>query len=146
MKMKMKFGFSPREHPILTILLGIIFIALGATFVMQDIQFRMAGTETYATIVEFREVRRADRYERDVLVSYEVDGISHEQVLGHSTEGMSLGDRVRIRYMTDDPTEIMSAEGIWFAWVGVVGGFGTVAVGIRYLPPVEAKIRSMRRK
>ena len=142
--MRISFNFSPREYPLLTIILGVVFTGIGIFILIQDIQFRNTGIETYAHIVEIRASRHGADTRWDVFVSYEVDGISHEQELGFHSSGMRVGDRVRIRYMPDDPTEIRAVTGAWLSWFVMIVGSGTVIAGLRHLPLFKSKKRIFR--
>ena len=96
-----------RFAPLIAVIFGIVFIAVGAIGLKQNATF----TPTTATIesieVEYGAGDESDTYK--VIVTFTVDGKTYHSDLGHLSNGDYEGKEVNIMYNPEKPEEIITA-------------------------------------
>lgn len=117
--------------------IGIIFLALGIITLVNHESFMNNAVQTEAEIIRVESGYDENRTERDIWVSYEVNGRIFKENLGYYTSGMSEGDKISVYYNPENPSELSSSSVIPELIFVVIGGvfaiFGLVFIGVTIL-------------
>lgn len=117
-----------RSNPIVSIIVGVIFVFIGVFMITLSISSMKSYNEKSKTFIETDskvvDYKYRGNQERTPIVEYEVHGIRYEKEHNTtSTNPLPLGTHVRLKYNPNDPTDIIwvnDASNILFPIVGGV--------------------------
>lgn len=119
--------------------IGLIFLIVGMSMVLYNINFKRNALETTAVISSIERYRDSDGDTRHtVYVKYTIDGKQYEERLNYYSSGMNTGKEVPIYYNPEKPNRILAKSsysffifffpllGLIFAVIGFVFIFNKV--------------------
>ncbi|MBR4742796.1 MAG: DUF3592 domain-containing protein [Oscillospiraceae bacterium] len=117
--------------------LAFVFVIIGAVLIIAGVVMtvlRPAGklSETVGTVTSVTEAAAAGgRTECDIGFSYTVDGTEYRSGYSHLAGTYSVGDAVRVRYDSSDPSRVASAgNGGFIAPAMIILGIFAAAYGL----------------
>lgn len=120
----------------LCLIFSIIFFLVGVCAIIGSIfikaeadNFIQNGVKIEATILSIEEHGSGEDRYWEVFVEYEINGIEYTNKINHYSSKMYEGQNIQIRYLTDNPNEIVYAEKEYsLFWWFLIGGIISFAV------------------
>ena len=139
---------------ILFAVVGGVFFAIGAFFVISTISFKANAEEVMALITQMHPYEDSDGdTSYDVEVQYEYEGFTFHTTLDTYSSGMREGKWISILVNKDDPTDVVEpgtnlAIGIVFMALGgiaILAGGVSVFIGWKHKKKLEHLNRTGKR-
>lgn len=120
-------------------LLGVALLIAGVIIILVTENFKKSAVQTTAVIYDIQvETNSDDEDTYTVFVSFYVDDVEYEGVLGSHAAWMRVGQTVKIHYDPTNPEKFMgSSEGIIWAITCLILGVLLSVVG--FLPLINKK-------
>lgn len=113
---------------ILMTIVGVIIIVMGIRIKEDNAEYikRASTTEAIITNIEIE-----DEDNHNVYITYNVNNVEYNEVLGEYNSGMSVGQVIEIYYDTENPSDCRGKITDFAGWICI--GFGIMIIVLAFL-------------